>query len=113
MSNNSDKENKTQEEEQEIKKNYNLFYISLGCFGVGLILLVLTIVFTFVLKNGIAIYFLVSSMICELASISFLNGQKQKFGREKRESVFVILSYVVMGVALIIFLTGMSANIIA
>lgn len=113
MSNNNDKENKTQEEKEETEKNYNLFYIALGCFGVGCILFILTIVFTFVVKNGIAIYFLVSSMICELAAVSFLNGQKQKFGEEKREFVFKILSYVVMLAALIIFLMGMSANIIA
>ncbi|MGN1103423.1 MAG: hypothetical protein ACI4QI_00975 [Candidatus Coproplasma sp.] len=114
---NEDNQNLNKDEElseEEKKKQYMPhFYISLGCFSVGCVLLILSIVFTFVVKNGIGVYFLIASMIAELASVSFLNAMKQKGGEGKLRSVFVILSYVVMGAALIIFIAGTTAAGIA
>ncbi|MGN0813321.1 MAG: hypothetical protein ACI4MQ_07425 [Candidatus Coproplasma sp.] len=100
--------NQTEElSEEEKKRSYMThFYISLGCFAVGCVLLILSIVFTFAVKNGIAVYFLIASMIAELASVSFLNAMKQRGGEGKLRTVFVVLSYVIMGVALIIFIAG-------
>lgn len=93
-------------EEEKRKQYMTHFYISLGCFAVGCVLFILSILFTFVVKNGIAIYFLIASMIAELASVSFLNAMKQKGGEGKLRTIFVILSYVIMGAALIIFIAG-------
>lgn len=115
MNDNNERLNEELEEisEEEKKKNYMThFYISLGCFAVGCVLLILSIVFTFVVKNGIAVYFLIASMIAELASVSFLNAMKQRGGEGKLRTIFVILSYVVMGVALAIFIAGTTTSII-
>lgn len=93
-------------EEEKRRKYMPLFYIASGCFGVGCILFILSIVFTFVVKNGTAIYFLIASMIAELASVSFLNAMKQKGGEGKLRTIFVILSYVVMVAAFAIIGAG-------
>ncbi|MGN0808309.1 MAG: hypothetical protein ACI4MN_07690 [Candidatus Coproplasma sp.] len=99
--------------EEEKRRNYmTYFYISVGCFGVGCILFILSIIFTFTVA-GIAVYFLIASMIAELASVSFLNAMKQKGGEGKLRTVFVILSYIIMGAALLIFIAGTTAGIIA
>ncbi|MGN1060543.1 MAG: hypothetical protein ACI4QN_02305 [Candidatus Coproplasma sp.] len=113
---NDNNEIKTEEleeltEEQKKKNFMTHFYISLGCFIAGCVLLILAVVFTFAIKNGIAVYFLIASMIAELAAISFLNYMKQKGGEGKLRSVFVILNYVVMGVALAIFIAGTGTSI--
>ncbi len=99
-----------QQQEENAKKVKTYFFISLGCFIAGCILFVLAMVFTFAVKNGTAIYFLISSMIFELASVSFLNAMKQRGYVGNLRTVFVILSYVVMCAALIIFLMGTVAN---
>ncbi len=113
MSNNENKEqlNETPEEHKESGNFMTHFYISLGCFAVGCVLLVLAIVFAFAVKNGIGVYFLIASMIAELASVSFLNAMKQRGGDGKLRTVFVILSYVVMGIALAIFIAGTGTSI--
>lgn len=119
--NNDGKENKNQEvlneenhTEEENKKSAAIyFYIALGCFILGCILFALAMVFTFAVVNGTAYYFIIATMISELASVSFLNAQKKKGGDGKLRSVFVILSYVVMGAALVIFVMGTVANGIA
>lgn len=99
--------------EEEKRRNYMThFYISVGCFGVGSILFILSIIFTFTVA-GIAIYFLIASMIAELASVSFLNAMKLKGGNGKLRTIFVILSYIVMGAALLIFISGTTVGIIA
>lgn len=99
-----------QEQEENAKKIKIYFYISLGCFIVGCILFALVLVFTFAVKNGTAVYFIIASMVSELASVSFLNAMKQKGYDGKLRMIFVILSYIVMGAALIIFLMGTVAN---
>ncbi|MGN1373100.1 MAG: hypothetical protein ACI4VK_03515 [Candidatus Coproplasma sp.] len=115
MNDNNQKSDRTEElreeteeltEEEKRRAYMPHFYISLGCFAVGCILFILSIIFTFVLKNGIAVFFLIGSMIAELASISFLNAMKQRGGEGKLRTVFVILSYVIMGAAMIIFIAG-------
>ncbi len=93
------------------KKFSQLFYIAIGCFAVGVILFILAIVFTLTIKNGIGIYFLISSMIAELACVSFLNGHKQKYGQTKLLFIFKILSYVVMGAGLAVFIIGTGINV--
>lgn len=99
-------------EEQPEQKNFMThFYIALGCFITGCVLLALSIIFTFAVKNGVAVYFLISSMIAELASVSFLNAMKQRGGEGKLRTVFVILSYVIMGVALAILIAGTGTSI--
>lgn len=110
---NLSQENEELTEEDKRRQYMPHFYISLGCFAVGCVLFILSIVFTFVVKNGIAIYFLIASMIAELASVSFLNAMKQRGGEGKLRTIFVILSYVVMGAALAIFIAGTTAGIIA
>lgn len=108
----SDNQTQQQEEQQEVNpKNYMIhFYIALGAFIVATILLVLAIVFTFSIKNGIGVYFLISSMVASLAAASFLNAMKQRGGVGKLRTVFVILNYIVMGVALVIFIAGTASN---
>lgn len=108
MNDNNENLNEDEEltEEEKRRLYMPLFYIAVGCFGVGCILFILSIIFTFVVKNGISVYFLIASMIGELASVSFLNAMKQKGGHGKLRTIFVILSYVVMGAALVIFIAG-------
>lgn len=99
---------------EEDKKNAAIyFFIALGCFAVGCVLFALAMVFTFAVKNGTAYYFIIATMISELAAVSFLNAQKKKGGDGKLRFAFVILSYIVMGAALVIFLMGTVANGIA
>lgn len=109
----NDKKQKTTDENQPEsgKKFSQLFYIAIGCFAVGVILFILAIVLTLTVKNGIGIYFLVASMIAELASVSFLNGHKQKYGQTKLLFIFKILSYVVMGAGLAVFIIGTGLNV--
>lgn len=103
-----------QSENEDNKKNATIyFFISLGCFILGCVLFTLAMVFTFAVKNGTAYYFIIATMISELASVSFLNAMKKKGGDGKVRFVFVILSYIVMGAALIIFLMGTVASGIA
>ena len=108
MSDNNENLNEDEEltEEEKRRQYMTYFYIAAGCFGVGCVLFILSIIFTFVVKNGISVYFLIASMIGELASVSFLNAMKQKGGHGKLRTIFIILSYVVMGAALVIFIAG-------
>ena len=75
-------------------------YIAMGCFAVGCILLGLS----FVIK-GVGVHLLIASMVSELTSVTFLNAQKRRV-ETKACKVIRILSYVVMAVALIIFVVG-------
>lgn len=104
--------NETNEEQTPVdpKSYMTHFYVALGSFIVGVILLVLALVFTFAVKNGTAVYFLISSMVATLAAVSFLNAMKLRGGTGKLRTVFVVLSYVVMGVALLIFIAGTVAS---
>jgi len=108
---NNDKNKKPDENKEEPKEiNYKLLYVAIGCFAVGLIMFILTIVFAFTVPNGSAFYFLLASMILELAAISFVNAQKQRYGEGTKAKILRIACYVIMLAGVIIFVFGISAN---
>ncbi len=80
------------------------FYIALGCFIVGCVLFGVSFA-----AHGAGVYLILASMILELASVSFLNGQK-KHGYFKLCTVLRIVSYVVMIAGLAVVLAGMAAT---
>lgn len=84
------------------KKSYLFMFIAMGCFFAGCILFALA----FVIK-GVGNYMLIASMICELASVSFLNAQKRHVETAACK-VLRILSYIVMGAGIIVVIIGMS-----
>lgn len=92
----------TQEEQTPQEKNYLFFYIAIGCFAVGALLLGLA----FAIKNA-GTYMLFASMISELAAVTFLNAQKKKYNF-KWIMVLRVASYAVMVAAIAIVLIGMS-----
>lgn len=81
-------------------KNFTLLYIAIGCFAVSCVLFALA----FVIKYA-GVYMLIASMICSLASVSFLNGQKRR-AYNKFCFVLRILSYAIMLAALAVFIIG-------
>lgn len=91
-----------QEEQTPQEKNYLFFFISAGCFAVGALLLGLA----FAIKNA-GTYLLYASMICELASVTFLNAQKRKYNF-KWILALRVASYVIMGAGLVIVILGIS-----
>ena len=91
-----------QTEENGGKKSFVCLYVAIGCFALGCVLLALS----FFIK-GAGVYLIISSLISELASVSFLNGQK-KHGVNTACKVIRILSYAVMVIGLIIVIIGMS-----
>lgn len=80
------------------------FYIALGCFIAGCILFGISFA-----VNGAGVYLILASMISELASVSFLNGQK-KYGYFKFCTILRVASYVVMVAGLVVVLAGMAAT---
>lgn len=107
----SDKDLKEQEEKPETaepltegKKSFICFYVAIGCFALGCVLLALS----FFIK-GAGVYLIISSMISELASVSFLNAQK-RHGENTACKVIRILSYAVMVAGIIIVVIGMSVT---
>lgn len=86
----------------EKKANFIRLYISIGCFAVGVILFILS----FVIKGGkVGVYLLISSMIAELAAVTFTNAQK-RVSETVLVKVFRYLSYAVMIAGLIVFIIG-------
>ena len=107
----NDNENKTPEagEEEKTEKDngknkFLCMYIAIGCFAAGCVLFALS----FLIK-GAGVYLLISSMIAELASVSFLNGQKRRVETSACKLIR-ILSYVVMAAGLLVFIIGMSVS---
>lgn len=99
----NDKDNKnTEEKPEQGPKNFTLLYVAIGCFAVACILLVLAFVI-----NGAGVYLLIASMLCSLAAMSFINGQKRR-ATNKLCKIFQILSYVIMFAALAVFVIGAS-----
>lgn len=101
-------ESTTQDTQGDKKINFIRLYISIGCFAVGVILFILS----FVIKGGNAgVYLLISSMIAELAAVTFTNAQK-RISETVLVKVFRYLSYAVMIAGLIVFVigTGMSTT---
>lgn len=90
----------SEEETTPQTKSFLFLYIAIGCFAVGCALFVLS----FFIKN-VGVYFIVSTMICELAAVSFINAQKRKYN-SKVCLVFTILSYAVMIAAFGVFIIG-------
>ncbi len=99
---NQNTQTQAQEEQTPQEKNYLFFYISIGCFAFG----VLAFILAFVI-SGIGTYMLFASMIAELASVTFLNAQKKKYDL-KWIMILRIASYIIMGVALVIVIFGIS-----
>lgn len=95
-----------QEEQTPQEKNYLFFFISAGCFALGALSFILAFVLSIAIK-GIGTYLLFASMICELASVTFLNAQKRKYNF-KWIMVLRVASYVIMGAALVIVIFGLS-----
>ena len=82
------------------QKNLIFFWIAVGCFAAGIVLLALA----FTIKNaGTAL--LIASMFAELACATFLNAQKKKY-----DFLWVkiarVACYIVMGAALAVFIMG-------
>lgn len=90
------------EEQTPQEKNYLFFFIAVGCFAIGALLLGLA----FAIKNA-GTYLLFASMICELACVTFLNAQKRKY-HFLWVKVIRVASYVIMGAALVIVIFGLS-----
>ena len=108
----NDKQTETTETEEpadEGKKSFLNLYIAIGGFAVGCILFILSLTAAPKIGGSAGVYFLIASMISELASVSFLNAQKRK-AETKLRLIFTILSYVVMAAALGIFIAGMSVG---
>lgn len=107
------KENKQTEEvrngeenQPEKKNNFVRLYISIACFAAGVVLFILS----FVIKGGkVGVYLLISSMICELAAVTFTNAQK-RVNETTVTKVFRYLSYAVMIAGLIVFVIGTTVN---
>lgn len=93
-----------QPEENGGKNSFICFYIAVACFALGCVLFGIS----FAVK-GAGVYLLISSMISELACVSFLNAQK-KHGENKACKIIRILSYVVMAAGIIVFVIGMSLS---
>ena len=93
-----------QPEENGGKSSLVCFYIAIACFALGCLLFGIS----FAIK-GAGVYLLISSMIAELACVSFLNGQK-RHGENKACKVMRILSYVVMAAGIIVFVIGMTVS---
>ncbi|MDE7163378.1 MAG: hypothetical protein K2O44_04790 [Clostridia bacterium] len=93
-----------QPEENGGKNSLLCFYIAAVCFALGCVLFGIS----FAIK-GAGVYLLISSMISELACVSFLNGQK-KHGEIKACKIIRILSYIVMAAGIIVFVIGMSLS---
>ncbi|MDE6791357.1 MAG: hypothetical protein K2J61_06505 [Clostridia bacterium] len=89
-----------QTEENGGKSSLICFYIAIACFAVGCVLFGIS----FAIK-GAGVYLLISSMISELASVTFLNAQK-RHGENKACKIIRILSYVVMAAGIIVFVVG-------
>lgn len=86
--------------------NFIRLYIAIGCFAAGVVLFILS----FFIKGGKAgIYLLISSMIGELAAVTFTNAQK-RVKETVLVKVFRYLSYAVMIAGLIIFIIGTTVN---
>ena len=101
------KDNKNIEEKSEVNagegaKNFTLLYVAIGCLAVSCIAFALA----FIIKNA-GVYMLIASLLCSLASVSFLNAQKRK-AYNKLCLVIRILSYVIMVAALAVFVIGAS-----
>ncbi len=107
------KENKQTEEvvngdgtQPEQKKNFIRLFIAIACFAAGIPLFILS----FFIKGGSAgVYLLISSMVCELAAVTFTNAQK-RVKETVIVKVFRYLSYAVMIAGLIVFVIGTTAN---
>lgn len=99
-------EQKEQSTEQG-KKSFVCLFIAMGCFAAGFLLLALSIILPFAGVKNVSVHLLIASMISELAAVSFINAQKRKV-ETKACKLFTILSYVVMGIALLIFVIGLS-----
>ena len=98
-----------QEDLQQEKPQNGSFwclYVAIGCFAVGCVLFALSFILTVAIK-GAGVYLLIASMILELAAASFLNAQKRK-KETTLCKVIKVLSYVVMGAAIIVVVIGMS-----
>lgn len=81
------------------------FWIAVGCCAVGAVLLGLTF-------TVLGVYALLASLICELAAVSFLNGQK-KHGYFTLCKVVRVVSYAIMiaGVVIMVWIIGMKAAV--
>lgn len=79
------------------------FWTAIGCCAAGA-------VFFGLMFTVLGVYALLASLICELASVSLLNGQK-KYGYFNACKVLRVVSYVIMaaGVAVMVFIIGMKA----
>lgn len=81
------------------------FWIAVGCCAVGAVLFGLTF-------TVLGVYALLASLICELASVSFLNGQK-KYGYFTLCKIVRAVAYAVMiaGIAVMVWIIGMKAAV--
>ncbi|MCM1546466.1 MAG: hypothetical protein NC033_05460 [Clostridiales bacterium] len=99
-----EKDEKKDEQPEEGNKNFTLLYVAIGCFAAACVLFALAFVI-----SGAGVYMLIASMICALAAVSFINGQKRKASNTLCK-VMQILSYVVMIAALAVFIFGASVS---
>lgn len=90
-------------------KKWLCLYCAIGCFAVGVILFALAIGLTFGGIKNVGVYLIIASMMCELASVSFLNAQK-RYATNKACTIFRVLSYIVMFAGLIFVLVGMGLS---
>lgn len=106
---NDEKKDEEVKNENEEKPDKKFFYIALGCLIAAAVTFALTLIFTFTVK-GIAIYFLIANMVCELASLSFLNAQKQRYGEGKAAKIMRVINYVLIIIAAAIFVAGTAVS---
>lgn len=100
----NEEEKNTEETTEEGAKNFTLLYVAIGCFAAACI----TFALAFFIY-GAGIYFLIASLTCSLAAVSFINGQKRK-ATNTLCKVLQILSYIVMFAALAVFIIGASVS---
>lgn len=104
------KENKNTEETpaEEGEKNFRLLYVAIGCFAAACLLFALALGLTAAkVIVGKGVYLLIASMICALAAMSFINGQKRRCVN-KLCKIMQVLNYVILFANLAVFVIGVS-----
>lgn len=89
-----------EKEQPAQEKIYLFFIIAAVCCGIGALALLLA----FLIPNA-GVYMLVVCILCELASLAFLNNQKKRYNF-KLCLIVRIVSYAVLLAALVIFIIG-------
>lgn len=95
-------------EENEVKSTTrSFFYIAIGLLALAVIAFALTFIFSLIPATfGVGVYMLITSLILELAALSFLTTQKKK-NNFKAVFYLKIVTYVFLALSGITFVGGL------